>query len=67
MKFIAFVSAALVATAALSAAPAAAERWHGGHRTAHHKGHGWKWKKVCKTRYYHGHKGTWCRNVRVRR
>lgn len=67
MKLIAFVSAALVAASALTATPAAADRWHGGRHYGHAKAHGWKWKKVCKTRYYHGHKGTWCRNVRVRR
>ncbi len=58
MKLFTFAVAAVMGVAMLAVPPAVAAG-------RHHKGHGWHWKKVCKTRYYHGHKGTWCRNKRV--
>jgi hypothetical protein len=58
MKLLSLISAGIVATAVLAAAPASADR-HGG-------GHGWKNKRVCKTVRDHGHKRQVCRNVRVR-
>jgi len=57
MKLLSLISAGLVATAVLAAAPASADRHHG---------HGWKWKTVCKTSWHHGHKTRVCRKVRVR-
>ena len=60
MKLLTLISAGIVATAVLVAAPASAHRYHGGgHR-------GWKNKRVCKTVWNHGHRRTVCRNVRVR-
>jgi hypothetical protein len=56
MKFIALMSAAAVAAAALAPVPALADRHHGG----------WKWKTVCKTSWHHGHKARECHKVRVR-
>ena len=58
MKLLTVISAGLVATAVLAAAPASADR--------HDHGHGWKNKRVCKTVRHHGHQHTVCRNVRVR-
>lgn len=58
MKLLTLLSAGVVATAMLAAAPASADRGH--------HGHGWKNKRVCKTSWHHGHKRVVCRNVRVR-
>ena len=63
MKFLAIVAAGLVATAAITPitveSASAAPRWGNGH-------HGWKMKKVCTVRWWHGRKHKQCRMVRVR-
>jgi hypothetical protein len=57
MKLLTLISAGVVATAVLAAAPASADRHHG---------HGWKTKRVCKTVWNHHHKRVVCHNERVR-
>jgi hypothetical protein len=57
MKLFALAAAASLAATAMIPAAASADR---------HAGHGWKWKQVCTTKMWHGHKHKECHRQHVR-
>lgn len=65
MKFLAVICAGLVATAAVT--PVTIQTADAAPRWGNNGNHGWKWKKVCTVRWWHGRKHKVCRMVKVRR
>jgi hypothetical protein len=68
MKVLALIGAGMLAAGGLAAAPASAQHTVvRTHVVTHTRGHGHtRWKKVCRTHWYHHRKVRRCERVRTR-